>query len=168
MKENKLLSNVNIANYLIIKFLLLKIIGINTNNFYESIYLSKHILRLNFVNTLLNYRRKGISNVYLLKYLSRVTNLSQIRLLLDEYLLKNKVNEFMIANILERNKLLIRDIEEKINLYFIILTAILYILPIVLIVISFFLGIEALFLMIVPFILTFIIARKIKKNFINE
>ncbi|HLI45892.1 MAG TPA: hypothetical protein VKU94_01720 [Geobacterales bacterium] len=117
---------------------------------------------------IVEYKGYGIEDARLLKYLASLTNTPQLKLLIDEYIVKRRVEELRIINMLERNRLIIHMLEEKINLYFIIFTAVLYPLPVVLIVISFFVGLSSIIFMPLPVALAYVAYRKMKKDIAYE
>ncbi|SRR5579875_185298 len=164
----KFLLHITIINYIILKFLLLKSTGMNLNKFIEIISLNKNIASLPFMKKIVEYKGYGIEDARLLKYLASLTNTPQLKLLIDEYIVKRRVEELRIINMLERNRLIIHMLEEKINLYFIIFTAVLYPLPVVLIVISFFVGLSSIIFMPLPVALAYVAYRKMKKDIAYE
>lgn len=166
--RNKFLLYISIINLFLIKFLLLKGAGIN---------LDKLIKNLNFDNLVINkyilekikyYQNKGVDANHIIRYLLNSIKSYEIKVIVDNYNINKKVDELYIITYLEKNKMLLQDLAEKINFYFILFVAVLYPLPIVLIVSSFLMHISEFTLLIIPLFFTYFIYRKLKKEIIYE
>ena len=166
--RNKFLLYISIKNLFLIKFLLLKGAGIN---------LDKLIKNLNFDNLVINkyilekiryYQNKGVDANHIIRYLLNSIKSYEIKVIVDNYNINKKVDELYIITYLEKNKMLLQDLAEKINFYFILFVAVLYPLPIVLIVSSFLMHISEFTLLIIPLFFTYFIYRKLKKEIIYE
>lgn len=139
--------------------------------------MDKLIKNLNFDNLVINkyilekiryYQNKGVDANHIIRYLLNSIKSYEIKVIVDNYNINKKVDELYIITYLEKNKMLLQDLAEKINFYFILFVAVLYPLPIVLIVSSFLMHISEFTLLIIPLFFTYFIYRKLKKEIIYE
>ncbi len=164
MKSKKYFTyQIELANLLFLKLILLKSIGFNLNKYLKIIANKKNFNNFNILKTILKFLENGIETKYILKYISNKLNIPEIKVLLTDYEINGKIDKEMISILLEKNKKILENITDKLNFYYIILTTILYLLPIVLIVISFFLNIDLFLIIIFPIILSILIINKLKK-----
>jgi hypothetical protein len=166
--KNKFLLYISLINFLLIKFLLLKGAGINLNKLLKN--LNSDILSINkfILEKIIYYQSKGIDANHIIRYLSNLIKGYEIKVILDNYNINKKVDELYIITYLEKNKMLLQDLTEKINFYFILFVAVLYPLPIVLIVSSFLIHISEFILLTIPLFFTYLIYRKLKKEIAYE
>ncbi len=164
MKNKKnFIYQIELANLFFLKLILLKSIGFNLNRYLKTISRRNSLMNIKLIKNIIKFLEKGIETKYILKYIYNKTNMPEIKIILEDYEINQKIDEKMIAVFLEKNKYLIENMSNMLNFYYIILTAILYPLPVVLIIISFFLSINSFLLMLLPIFLSVLIIRKMKR-----
>lgn len=164
INKKNFLYQIELSNLLLLKLLLIKSAGFNLNKYLKIIVKDTTINNIDLVKKIHEMNEKGIESKYILKYLLKKTNIAELKLLLNEYELYGKINKELLSIILERNKYIIEHLINKLNLFFILIIALLYPFPIVLILISFFFKINLILLMILPIMLVFLIITRLNKN----
>ena len=159
MNKNKMfLENIIIINLLLTKLLLLKSVKYNINKYLY--YVMSNIKNGQEIKQVLDM---GISPIRMINYLIKKANAQDIEMVLNEYEIKNIIDIEKIKIILTRNLILIDNYINKLNLYLIFLTTVIYLLPPVLFLFSFFFRINIIIIIFIPIILSIIIIKKIIK-----
>jgi hypothetical protein len=103
-------------------------------------------------------KEKGIMPLKVLKLLATINNFYDYKTLLEIFEFSNKIDYKKLINIIEKNKNYIFNYIQQFNLYLTIFMAIIYILPLILILGSFFYKINyfLILMLIIPLILILI------------
>lgn len=154
---------VQIANLFLLRLLLLKTVNYNLYK-YIKILNKKETLNL-YLYKKVNYLiDKGFNQANILRYISKKASMKEIDIILTEYELTKRIDENKISAFLERNKNILENIVERLNIYFIILIATIYPLPVVLMLTSQLLGLNNLYLISIPVAISLLIIKHMKKS----